>query len=183
MSNFNIYCSHFYSFLEQLLLWFLHFIVEWFVFGFFFFLFFKEFIYLYSLILFYSPDIILHLICCLTSPHHIPPLTPFPQGCPHSPAPIPPGSPLPEASSFLRVKCIFSHQGQTRQSSAVYRVSYQLVYCTWLAAQYLRNLGSPGQLRLLVFSGGHAPPQLLLTLIQFKHRGPQILSIGWVGCC
>jgi hypothetical protein len=72
--------------------------------------------------------------------------------------------PLPSwASSLSRVRCVFSHWGQTRQSSAVYvsEVSYQLVYAAWLVAQCLRALGGPGQLKLLVFLWGHSSPQLL----------------------
>lgn len=57
--------------------------------------------------------------------------------------------------------------------------SYQLVYAAWLVAQCLRDLGSPNQLRLLVFPWGHPPPQLLPTFPQFNHRG-QLLSISWM---
>jgi hypothetical protein len=43
----------------------------------------------------------------------------------------------------LRVRCIFFHWGQIRQSSAIYvlRASYQVVYAAGLVAQCLSNLG------------------------------------------
>ena len=54
-------------------------------------------------------------------------------------------SPLPGASglSRVRIRYIFSHWGQTRQSSAVnvLGASYQLVYAAWVVAQCLRDLG------------------------------------------
>jgi hypothetical protein len=55
-------------------------------------------------------------------------------------------SKLPGATSFLKVRCIFSDWTQTQQSSAVYvlKASYQLVYATLLVVQCLRDLGGPG---------------------------------------
>jgi hypothetical protein len=62
-------------------------------------------------------------------------------------------SPFPGASSLLRVRCIFSYWGETRQASGVYvsEASDKLVYAVWLVAQCLRDLRGPGLLRLLVF--------------------------------
>jgi hypothetical protein len=56
-----------------------------------------------------------------------------------SPPPTPPpwqASPLPGASSLSRVMCIYSHWGQTWQSSAVFMLgdSDQLVCTAWLVA-------------------------------------------------
>jgi hypothetical protein len=50
------------------------------------------------------------------------------------------------ASSLSRVRCIFSHWGQTRPCSAIYvfRALYQLVYAAWLVAQCLRDLRESG---------------------------------------
>jgi hypothetical protein len=61
------------------------------------------------------------------------------------------------------VRCILSHWGQTRKSSAVYvsGASHQLVYAAWLVAQSLRDVRGPGLLRLLVLLWGHPDPQLL----------------------
>jgi len=53
-------------------------------------------------------------------------------------------SKLPGASSLLRVRCIFSHWGQTRQSSAIYVLgtSSQWVYTAWLDPVSERSQGS-----------------------------------------
>jgi hypothetical protein len=63
----------------------------------------------------------------------------------------------------LKIKYIFSHRGQTRQSFASYvpLFSDQPVYAAWLVAQ---SLGAPwglGYLRLLVFLWACPPLQLL----------------------
>ena len=68
------------------------------------------------------------------------------------------------------------------QRSAVYVLgaSYQLVYAALLVVQYLRDLGGPGDLRLLVLLQGHPPTQILPAFSKFNHRGQQLLSIGCV---
>jgi hypothetical protein len=65
---------------------------------------------------------------------------------PHRPPTSHQGSPLPRATSLSRVKCFFSHCGQTRQSSAVYVLGplYQLVYAAWLVSQCLGDLTGQG---------------------------------------
>ena len=64
------------------------------------------------------------------------PLPCLQENLPTSPHPLYQTFPLPGASNFSRVRCIFSHWGQTRQSSAVYAwgTSYQLVYVTYFVA-------------------------------------------------
>ena len=53
-------------------------------------------------------------------------------------------SQIPGASSFLKVRCIFSERVQTWQSSAVHVLgaSYQLVHAAWLVVQCLRDHNS-----------------------------------------
>ena len=96
--------------------------------------------------LLYSPVIILLPVHPLTVSHPIPP---SPISKRMSLPPQPPShqtSPLPGASGLSQVRCIFSHWGQTRQTSAVYAsgASYQLVYAAWLVAQCLRDLRESG---------------------------------------
>jgi hypothetical protein len=107
--------------------------------------------FLFSLIFFYNPVIFPLPVCPLSSPHSKPPP---PSSYPNSfskrmslpPLPSHQTSPLPGASSLSRVRCIFSHWGQTRESSAVYvsGASYQLVNADMLVARYLRDLGDAG---------------------------------------
>jgi hypothetical protein len=66
-----------------------------------------------------------------------------------SPTPTSPDLPTPWGLKSLR--------GQTRQCSLLY-MCHSLVYAAWLVAQCLRDLGDPGQLRLLVFPWGCPPP-------------------------
>ena len=89
----------------------------------------------------------------LQSSHGPLPSPPFHSSSPHSSVPLSPRGcsshpqafPLPGASSLLRIRHIFSHWGQTRQSSAVYVLgaSYQLVHAAWLVAYCLRDLRVP----------------------------------------
>jgi hypothetical protein len=78
----------------------------------------------FLLLLFYSPVVARLLVCPSTLPHPIPP-TPVSKRMLSPPTtqdlPTPWG---------LKVRCIFSHWGQTRQSFAicVSEASYQLVY-------------------------------------------------------
>jgi hypothetical protein len=112
---------------------------------------------------FYTIVIIPLLVHPSTLPHSISP-SPSPKDVP---TPLPPHLPTPWGSSLLRVGCIFSHWGQTIQSSALYVLgtSYQLVYAAWLVAQCLRDLRGPELLKLLVFLWGHLPLQLLLAFL------------------
>jgi len=87
---------------------------------------FKKFIYCYSLFSFYSTDFVPLHDCPQTAPHPITPPPLISKGISAPPHPQQ-TSPFPDTSSLLRVMCIFSDWGQTRQSSAVF--SSQLLYC------------------------------------------------------
>jgi len=72
------------------------------------------------LILFYSPDIIPILFCPQTVPHPFLP-SPLQEDVPILPHPtISARIPYSLGPCISKVKCIFSHWGQMRQSSAVY---------------------------------------------------------------
>lgn len=65
----------------------------------------------------------------------------------------PAGCPFSWDSSLLKIRTIFSHWDQTRQSSAMYKcgASNQPVHAAWLVAHSLGAPRGPGYLRLLVF--------------------------------
>jgi hypothetical protein len=142
-----------------------------------------EFFYYYSIFL-YSPVIISLLVHHLTIPYH--PIPPLPHSCLQEDVPIPPPpshqtSQLPKASSISRFRCVFSHWGQTRQSSAVYMSgkSYQLVYAAWLVPHCQRSWGS----RLVETAGLHIRLPFSWASSSFSLIQPQEspASVHWLG--
>ena len=99
------------------------------------------------------------------------PILASPRGCPHPPQPITNlGSLFPGDSSPSRFRCIFYHQGQTRQFSVVYMlvVTHQLVYAASLVAQCLSDLRVQICGQFLSFYGFHSSTSSWLFLVQSK---------------
>ena len=134
-------------------------------------------------LIFYSSDFILLPVHSPPVPHPTPLFSPSsPRGCPQSSNPSPPVQPSnpystrPPHSLGSQVSWVLGASPFTEArpgSPLLYMcqgASYQLVYAAWLVTQCLRDLGGPGQLRLLIFPWGY-PSQLLPDFPQFNHMG------------
>ena len=99
-----------------------------------------------------------------SSPHPPSPL-PLRGGFIHPPhtSPVQHASSFPGASNLYTIRCILSHEDQTRQSSATYvqEATDQPMYNLCLVAQYLGALRGPHELILLFFLQACHPLQLL----------------------
>ena len=87
------------------------------------------------------------------------PIPASPRECPYPPQPIPKlGSLFPGDSSPSSIRCVFYHQGQTRQSSVVHMlgVSHQQVCAASLVGQCLSDLRVQDLWTILIIETFHS---------------------------